>query len=371
MGPINDLNIKTDMKFIQLLILVFLSLMLHSCVSQMQYNRVNTEVSKLRTERDDAMKQAETSKIEAAKLEKENQSLVSNNQKLKEDSSASGMLYRKNKQLLGDLFDKYDRLDKSYNALLSNSSTERSFTEKDYLRKEQDLARREKELADAKSQYTQTQTELETKKEEAARLAKDVGSKDSQIKEMLGRISAKDKAIQDMKDKMNAALLPLNNSDMQVSEKEGKVYVTLPNKSLFASGGFSLQPKGKEAVIKIAQVLASNPDLDVSIEGHTDNTPFKPAPVGKPKKGAKKPAVKPASSSTIKDNWDLSSLRAASVAKVFYTYGIAGNRITSSGKGEFYPLDISNSEEAKARNRRIEIVISPKNSRLYELMNGK
>lgn len=355
------------MNTIKYLLLIPIAFILQSCVSQLKYNRLSTEVSSLRNERDEALKRSETAKIDGIRLDKENKAFQEENHKLKLDSSQSGAMYRKNKQLLADLFDKYDRLDKSYNSLLSNSNSERGFTEKELKRKEDDLARREKELADAKAAAALTQSELEKKKEEAAKLGQDVNTKDTQIKDMQTKIAAKEKAIQDIKAKMGAALLTLNNTDLQVSEKDGKVYVVLPNRTLFGTGSYTLQPKGQEAVIKVAQVLASNPDLDVSIEGHTDNTPFKPAAPAKAKKGAKKPLASP---SVIKDNWDLSSLRAASVAKVFYTYGIAGNRITSSGKGEFYPLDISNSEEAKARNRRIEIVISPKLSVLYDLLNG-
>lgn len=356
--------------FLLTLLLIPIAFLLQSCVSQLKYNRLSTEVSSLRNERDEALKRSETSKIDGIRLDKENKALQEENHKLKLDSAQSGAMYRKNKQLLADLFDKYDRLDKSYNSLLSNSNNERGFTEKELKRKEDDLARREKELADAKTAAAQTQAELEKKKEEAAKLGQDVNSKDTQIKDMQTKIAAKEKAIQDIKAKMSSALLTLNNTDLQVSEKDGKVYVVLPNRTLFATGSYTLQSLGKEAVTKVAQVLASNPDLDVSIEGHTDNTPFKPAAAvpAKAKKGAKKPAIAPAT--VIKDNWDLSSLRAASVAKVFYTYGIAGNRISASGKGEFYPLDISQSEEAKARNRRIEIVISPKLSVLYELLNG-
>lgn len=354
------------MKLLRLLLAIPLVVLLQSCVSQLRYNRLSTEVSNLRNERDEALKRSETSKIDVVRLEKDNKALTDENQKLKLDSSQSGAMYRKNKQLLSDLFEKYDRLDKSYNSLLSNSNNERGFTEKELKRKEDDLARREKELADAKAQMAVTQAELDKKKEEAAKLSQDVGSKESQIKEMQTKIASKEKVIQDIKAKMSSALLTLNNSDLQVSEKDGKVYVVLPTRTLFSTNSYALQPAGKEAVIKVAQVLASNPDLDVSIEGHTDNTPFKPSPAAKAKKGAKKPVAAP---TPVKDNWDLSALRAASVAKVFYTYGIAGNRISASGKGEFYPLDFSNSEEAKARNRRIEIVLSPKLSVLYQMLN--
>ncbi len=350
-----------------------LGLAMTSCVSQLRYNRLNTEVSSLRNDRDEALKKAESTKVENTRLEKENKSLQEENAKLKLDSAQSGAMYRKNKALLNDVFDKYERLDKSYNSLLSNSSNERSFTEKEIQRKEADLNKKEKELNDLKTQLAQQQAELEKKKDEAHQLSHVVGAKDSKIKEMEAQLAAKDKMLADFKAKMTAALLTLNNSNLQVTEKDGKVYVVLPNQTLFSTGSYSLQPAGKDAIMKVAQVLIQNPDLEVSVEGHTDNSPFKPkTPAAKPaktaKKGAKKPAAPTGLTAGVKDNWDLSSLRAATVARELYIQGVSGNRISATGKGEFYPLDNSMSEEAKMRNRRIEIVISPKLSSLFQLI---
>lgn len=338
--------------------------LLTSCVSQLKYDRLNTEVSGLRNERDEALKRAESSKLEVARLEKENKALTDETNKLKLDSANSGMMYRKNKQLLNDLFDKYDRLDKSYNSLLSNSQSERALTEKDVQRKEQEILRKEKELNEVKDQIAKATAELERKKEEAANLSKEVGTKDSKIKEMEAHIALKEKTMQDIKTKLSAALLTLNNANLEVTQKEGKVYVVLPNKTLFHSGDYKLQAEGLKAIQSVARILIQYPDLEVSVEGHTDNSPIKPkTPV---KKGAKKTST----TGNIRSNWDLSALRAATVAEELYKEGVAGNRITAAGRGEFQPLDLSNSEIAKQRNRRIELIIAPKLSVLYELMEG-
>jgi chemotaxis protein MotB len=342
-----------------------------SCVSQLEFNRVSQEVSGLRNEREEALKKSESARVDVLRLEKENKALEEENAKLKLDSAQSGAMYRKNKQLLNDVFDKYDRLDKSYNSLLANSSNERGFTEKEVQRKEQDLMKKEKELTELKAQITTAQQELDKKKEETAKLSQVVGAKDNRIKEMEDKLAAKERAMKDIKAKMTSALLTLGNANLQVDERDGKVYVILPQQTLFTTGSFSLQPAGKDAVQRVAQVLMMNPELEVSVEGHTDVSPFKPkTAAATPKKGkavAKK--VAPAYTSPLKDNWDLSALRAATVARELYMQGVAGSRISATGKGEFYPLDLSFSEEARARNRRIEIVISPKLSALYQLLD--
>ena len=339
-----------------------------SCVSQLKYNRLSAEVSGLRNERDEALKKSEQLRVEDIVEDKEQKNLVDNlvqaNKyitRLKHDSALTTSMFNK-------LNDVHERLNVSYNALLANSSTDKASTEKELLSKEQDLARREKELADAKSEMAATQLELGKKKEEAMRLNQDLGSKDNRIKEMEAQMAAKDKAMMDIKAKMTSALLTLGNSNLQVSQKDSKVYVVLPNQTLFSTGSYSLQPAGKDAISRVAMVLMQNPDLEVSVEGHTDVSPFKPKAAPVAKKG-KKP-VKAAAPSVIKDNWDLSSLRAATVARELYLQGIAGSRISATGKGEFYPLDLSFSEEARMRNRRIEIVISPKLSALYQMLDN-
>ena len=350
-------------------ILIFATAGLQSCVSQLKYNRISTEVSALRNERDEALKKSESAKVDNIRLDKDFKKMEEETAKLKLDSAQSGAMYRKNKQLLNDVFDKYDRLDKSYNSLLANSSSERGFTEKEIQRKESDLIKKEKELSESKAQIGLAQAELDKKKDEASKLTQDVGAKDGRIKDMESQLATRDKAMLEVKAKMTSALLTLNNTNLQVSQKDGKVYVVLPNQTLFTTGSYNLQQAGQDAILKVAQVLIQNPELEVSVEGHTDVSPFKPAvskPAKKGKSGAKKPIAKPASS--VKDNWDLSSLRATTVARALYMQGVSGSRISATGKGEFYPLDISMSEAAKMRNRRIEIVISPNLSKLYELI---
>ena len=341
-----------------------------SCVSQLKYNRLSAEVSGLRNERDEALKKSEQLRVEDIVEDKEQKNLVDNlvqaNKyitRLKHDSALTTSMYNK-------LNDVHERLNASYNSLLANTSTDKAMTEKELLRKEQDLVRREKELADAKSEMAATQLELGRKKDEALRLNQDLGSKDNRIKEMEAQMAAKDKAMLDIKAKMTSALLTLGNSNLQVSQKDGKVYVVLPNQTLFSTGSYALQPAGKDAVSRVAMVLMQNPDLEVSVEGHTDVSPFKPKAAAPMAKKGKKPVKPAAAPSVIKDNWDLSSLRAATVARELYLQGIAGSRISATGKGEFYPLDLSFSEEARMRNRRIEMVISPKLSALYQMLNN-
>jgi len=285
------------------------------------------------------------------------------------------------KDLFDDCSDKYDRLDKSYNTLLANSSSDQKETDKELLDKEREMLKLSRDLEDMKVQIEKTKAELDQKKLEMDKLSQTVGQKDGKIREMETQIASREKLLSDFKTRMTTAVMELNSGDLVVSQKSGKVFVNIPNGSLFGTGESALQTSGKEALKKVAQVLAQNEEFEVSVEGHTDISPFRPvAPVApaKPKskvKGSKgkSPAPKaiPAKPSSIKDNWDLSAIRAASVARELYLLGVSGDRISATGKGEFYPLDNSASEEARKRNRRVEIVISPKMQGVMDLLSPK
>ena len=377
---------RIDMKFIWkdfrvAGFLLLMSFFLGSCVSQLKFNRVNEEVAGLRNERESLMKRSESLKIQLEKTTKELADFKDENEALKRDSAQSGSMYRRNRELLDDVFDKYDRLNKSYNTLLANSSNEQKETDNDLLQKEREIMKMSKDLDDMKAQISKAQLELDKKKEETEKLNQAMGQKDGKIREMETQIASREKLLSDFKTRMTTAVMELNSGDLVVSQKSGKVFVNIPNGSLFGTGESALQTSGKEALKKVAQVLAQNEEFEVSVEGHTDISPFRPvAPVApaKPKskvKGSKgkSPAPKaiPAKSSSIKDNWDLSAIRAASVARELYLLGVSGDRISATGKGEFYPLDNSASEEARKRNRRVEIVISPKMQGVMDLLSPK
>jgi chemotaxis protein MotB len=356
------------------------SLMLVSCVSQLKYNRVSEEVVSLRNERESLQKRAESLKLQLEATAKDYAREKDLNSSLKLDSSQFYGLYMRYKDLFDDCSDKYDRLDKSYNTLLANSSSDQKETDKELLEKEREMLKLSRDLEDMKVQIGKAKTELDQKKQEMDKLSQVVGQKDEKIREMQTQIASRDKLVSDFKARMDAAVRELNNSELIVSQKAGKVYVNIPNGSLFGTGETALQENGKTALKKLAQVLAQNEEFDVSVEGHTDISPYRPptaaaAPAAKAKttksKGkaalARKPA--PAKPSSIKDNWDLSAIRAASVARELYLLGIAGDRISATGKGEFHPMDNSASEEARRRNRRVEIVIGPKMQGVLDLMS--
>jgi len=152
-----------------------------------------------------------------------------------------------------------------------------------------------------------------------------------------------------LKNTIAAALLNYKTDELTVYTKDGNVYVSLQEKLLFKSGSDVVDPKGKEALKSLAQVLNSTQDITVMIEGHTDNVPIK--------------------TKAFKDNWDLSTARANSILRLLTKdYGFASDRITASGRGEFHPVKPNDTAEGRAANRRTEIILSPDLKELYKLL---
>jgi chemotaxis protein MotB len=155
-------------------------------------------------------------------------------------------------------------------------------------------------------------------------------------------------AVEGLRKKMSDALVGFNSNELQVFVKNGKVYVSLQEGLLFPSGSAVVNPKGKEALGTLAQVLNANPNINVVVEGHTDSIPIH----GK-----------------YEDNWALSVARATSIVRILTdTYKVDPTRVTASGKSKFEPVDGNDTPEGRQRNRRTEIILAPKLDELMQLL---
>jgi len=169
------------------------------------------------------------------------------------------------------------------------------------------------------------------------------------LKNFQDMIQAQKDVMNKLKNSIANALMNYKTDELSVYIKDGNVYVSLEEKLLFKSGSDVVDPKGKEALKTLANVLNSTKDVTVMIEGHTDNVPIK--------------------TKQFKDNWDLSTARATSILRILTTeYGFDSNRITASGRGEFHPIKTNETAEGRASNRRTEIILSPDLNELYKLL---
>jgi chemotaxis protein MotB len=169
------------------------------------------------------------------------------------------------------------------------------------------------------------------------------------LEEMKKIIEKQDSITRNLNNILRNALLGFNSDELSVEIKNGKVYVSMSDKLLFKSGSSAVEDKGKDALKLLAGVLDKNSDIDILIEGHTDNVPIK--------------------TSVYKDNWDLSVARATSIVRILTNdYKIVPTRLTASGKGEFFPKADNETTEGRAKNRRTEIILSPKLDELMKLL---
>ncbi|MBK9761447.1 MAG: OmpA family protein [Flavobacteriales bacterium] len=191
-----------------------------------------------------------------------------------------------------------------------------------------------------------TRLRLQRQEDSLSVLSRSLGDREAKLSDLQKELSAKDAAMKGLKDRVSAALTGFEGKGLTVTQKGGKIYVNLENKLLFATGSTAVEAKGKEALASLAKAVENEKDLSILVEGHTDTDKILPG-------------------GTMKDNWDLSVLRATSVVRILQESSkLDPTRITAGGRGEYVPIDTAD----KAKNRRIEVILAPNLEALYNLV---
>jgi chemotaxis protein MotB len=207
------------------------------------------------------------------------------------------------------------------------------------------------ELNASREELNKMKEDLLVKEQELNQMQEKLGEKEQAYNNLQNALNEKEKELADIEKKITSALLGFTDKGLSVETKNGKVYVSMEEKLLFSSGSWEINSEGAAALKEIAKVLAQNPDINVMIEGHTDNVPLK----GK---------------NQIKDNWDLSVMRATSVTKILLeNKQVLPDRIIPCGRSEFAPVLENKTPESRAKNRRTEIILTPKVDELLKMIN--
>jgi len=233
---------------------------------------------------------------------------------------------------------------------LTNARNELMKERDSLLYAQQDLRNKYNNLInDNLSQIDQFNKVLKAKSDELASKEKLLTERERALTEMNLALARQDSIAQRLNAVLRNAMLGFNADELIVEIKNGKVYVSMSDKLLFKSGSSTVEEKGREALRLLADVLGKNPDIDILVEGHTDNVPIR--------------------TSVYKDNWDLSVARATSIVRILAVdYKIASTRMTASGKGEYSPRSDNQTAEGRALNRRTEIILSPKLQEIMQLL---
>jgi len=224
------------------------------------------------------------------------------------------------------------------------------------------VADQETAIGQLKQQVGDLNNKVNDLQNTAGKLSSDVANKNSQLgksqqelaeqqrklEQLQSLMDQQKKATQEIRKKMSDALVGFNSNELTVAIKNGKVYVSLQENLLFPSGSAVVNPKGKEALGKLAEVLNINPEITVNIEGHTDSVPIR---------------------TRFKDNWDLSTARANAIVRILTTdYKVDPVRVEASGHSQYDPVQTNSTSEGRALNRRTEIILSPKLDELFKLL---
>ena len=316
---------------------------LSSCVSPKVVEEIKQQRQQTFQENQEIKKENTSLSTENIELKNKLSRLNSEITQLISDSTTRAVSCRQLQSQLDDLNEAYDLLTAKNSQMMSNKAEETKKllkelqnTREELLKKEDELLTLEKNLSVKQKELLNTQNELI--------------EREKKVIELQSIINRKDSLLSALKDRISSALLGFEGDGLTITQKNGKVYISLEEQLLFASGSWQVDTRGREALSKLSKALENQQDINVLIEGHTDSIPF----------GGR---------GQIKDNWDLSVVRATAIVRILTSSSsIDPERLTAAGKGEFVPIQSNSTTVGRSANRRIEIILTPKLYDLYELL---
>ena len=298
-----------------------------SCVTQNKYDRLVADKVRLEAQQAESEEKLAVANSGLERLEKQRAELESERDKLKQN-------YTQTQQDLQARQKAYKELEDYYNTLVNTSGQLKG-----------DLNDQQKRLMSARE-------ELEATRKRNEELAINLQERERRVVELEKVLAEQEKAVAQLKKKVSDALLNFKENDLTVEVRNGKVYVSLAEQLLFKSGSTQVDPKGQNALQQLAGALKDSKDINILVEGHTDNVPMSKGSAG------------------IDDNWDLSVLRATSIVNILQKHGVPPERVTAAGRGEHSPITSNTTSEGKAKNRRTEIILTPKLDELFQILGA-
>jgi chemotaxis protein MotB len=294
-----------------------------SCVSKKIFNDLETKFADLKKENRAVLDENAALLASKKQLESEKVALKTNLEEVNANLAKVQADYTAAKDKMKIMQDSYAALEKN-----SNESLEAN------MKKNRELL-----------------AQLDAKAKALAVEQEKLNASSQRLKELEDLIAAKEASMKKLKETLSKSLNGFEGKGLTVEQKNGKVYVSMENKLLFNSGSWAVGPEGKKAVVEVGKVLGDNPDISVLIEGHTDNDAY----VG---------------SGAITDNWDLSTKRATAIVAILSeNKSVSKQNLTAAGRSEFSPLTSNTTAEGKSKNRRIEIILTPKLDEISKLLN--
>lgn len=333
-----------QVQFKKIIILSMMISTVYSCVPTRQFNDMQEKNRKLLAAKDLLKAENQNFSVEKNELTYKLESLESEIKEIEQKYRDKSEEYDQLKKDLNRVNRQYFDLRKAQEELIKGNDQETRRLLKQLQVTQESLAGKEDELREL-------ELSLKNKKQNLEELFFELDKRNAKLIELEKILQKKDSVVLALKDKVSSALLGFKNDGLTVTLKNGKVYVSLEEKLLFGTGSTTVSRNGVDALGKLGRVLERNPDINIMIEGHTDDVSYK------------------TSSGPIKDNWDLSVKRATAVVRILLNNSsIDPKRLIAGGRGEFMPVDSGKTTEARRKNRRTEIILTPKLDELFRIL---
>jgi len=327
------------------LIVILLSISILSCVPASKYRELQNASRQNMMDRDDYKTENLTLSMQNRETATRIATLEAEMTRTKQDIALAEIERNKAREELNTISDRYYALQNAQEDLVRGNLTETKKllaelqAAQDNLRQKEDIMR-------------QLEHSMDLRKISLDELNLELEKKNARMAELEKVLDTQKKIVEDLKMKVSEALMGFENKGLTVTNRDGKVYLSLDEKLLFKSASWDIDANGRNALKKLAAVLERNPGIQITIEGHTDNVPYRPG------------------SGNLSDNWDLSVKRATTVVRTLLEGSkINPSRLTASGRGEFVPVETGDTPEARQKNRRTEIILTPDLTELYNLIN--
>ena len=322
---------------------IIILILTSSCVTTKNFKEMEDKKNQLNSERNELFAENEQLTVDNAEMKALIESIESEMEDLEAWKEETREEYDKLKATYDEMNRRYNDLKESQDALLKGHTRETKRLLTQLQKTQEDLLQKEDLLKELEESAAQKMYDVE-------RLRAQLEERNQRLVELEQILNAKEAQMKSLKEAVTAALYGFEKEGLSVYTKNGMLYVSMDEKLLFKTGSIQVDPRGVQALKTLAGVLEINPDIKITVEGHTDDVPVR-------------------TNASFADNWDLSVKRATSIVRILLdNSSIDPTRLVASGRGEFLPVDPTGTTDARQKNRRTEIILTPRLDELYQLL---